>query len=207
MKKIVVITLALCLVAGFAYGQEYRSFDKALLFGIPNLGTKNFPLFGLGDNFGGIGFKIAYNKYFIRPILLFTLSNEKGDDDEGWVGQRKSGTDWGFVVDILKHIHGDKVTPYIGAGLGFIQEGETVKAAHAEGQDAAEVKTSTTNYFVRALLGVEYFMRKNVSLSGEYQFAYTHFGTTMENGFEDKTSGSQFGVNVVARILLAIYIY
>jgi len=44
-------------------------------------------------------------------------------------------------------------------------------------------------------------------LSGEYQFAYTHFGTTMENGFEDKTSGSQFGVNVVARILLAIYIY
>jgi opacity protein-like surface antigen len=195
------------LTAALAYGQEYRTYDTALLFGIPNLGIGNFPIFGISDNFAGIGFKMPLGGYFIRPMVLFTLTSAEYNSTEGWVGEKETETGYGAVVDVIKHLRGDKIVVYCGLGGGFIQYIWETESAHAEGTDPSIDKTTDINYYIRALLGIEYMLRKNMGLGFEYQAAYTHWGSTDENGTKFESSGNSMGISVVARLLLTIYCF
>ena len=207
MKKVIVITLILCVSATIAYGQEYRTYDSALLFGIPNLGIGNFPIFGISDNFAGIGFKMPLGGYFVRPMVLFTLTSQENGSTEGWVGQKDTETGYGVVSDFIKHLRGGKIVPALGIGGGFIPFKNETESAHAEGADPTITKTTDINYYIRALIAIEYFLRKNMSLTMEYQAAYTHWGSTDENGTKFEDTGNSMGISIVARLLLAVYFF
>jgi opacity protein-like surface antigen len=179
-KKITVI-IALFVCTSFA--QEVHSFigygSKAVLFsfsGLSNLGANNFD--------GGAGMKYFFSSQMaLRGGLKVNVSGtttpaNPAAGDVGIDGSTSSTT-FGLEAALEYHITSSRVTPYFGGGIGFSTTSTDSKPVvtgpapvyQTEFKNAIGSRAGTTlNFFV--LMGVEYFIVNEVSLSAEYRLGY-----------------------------------
>lgn len=213
MKKILVVAMLVLAVAVGA--QDLRTNNKAILFtfsGLSSLGVVNYD----AGPAAGIGAKIfnAAGTMAFRPCILFGMSSSEDDPDvEDYVGEKESTTSIGIVVDVIKHLNKNNITPFIGAGAGFVKISGSTESGHMEDDDPNETKSSTSGFTVRGICGVEWFVKKNISLSGEYRLAFTKGSqeNKAKGGGADEwskmsTSSTNIGIGSSGLFTLAIYL-
>ena len=140
---------------------------------------------------GGIGVKFPFSNYDLRAMFAFGYTKDDGDNSE-----------FGFAVggDLIKPLSTDKITPYMGAGAGIGFE-----------KESNFLDTTTFQFWLRAILGIEFFLRENISLAGEYQLAFLYATVDTDNGLAkaatavDETGGFALGLATYPRLMLTVY--
>jgi len=223
MKKVLVVVFAILLVGSMSYGQEVMpnlsGGSKALLFsfgGLSNLSANNFS--------GGFGAKYYLaSSMAIRGGIQFSsaTTSTPANPSPTQVGLDGSTslTTIGVGGAIELHMGSGRVSPYIGGGVGFSTRSSENKNAVVAAAPGPAVQTTTKNQFgnttftVYGMAGFEFFLWKEVSLSGEYQLG---FSSTSNKDIETTTppnptvtvkqgSSSNFGVNAQGVLTLAVY--
>ena len=184
MKKVLFCIIALTLIAGLAHAQDYRTKDMGLIFTFNDLRPQTFD--------GGVGVKFPFSQFDLRAIFGFGYTKDDNDNSE---------IAFGVGADLIKNLSAGKITPYIGGGAGI-----------ALGKESNWQDTSTFQFWLRAILGVEYFLRENISLAGEYRFAFTYASIDTENdaaakasGMLEEEGGYQFALGTFPRLMLTVY--
>lgn len=157
--------------------------------------------------------------------MIFGNASSKNESSiENYIGEETSFSGFGLGADYIKHLNNSKITPYVGAGVGFFTGKIKTEEAHMQGSGYSTLEESGSEFYVRALFGVEYFIRKNVSLSGEYQLPYTRttekatseshasngtstaaVGGTASSTSEATTKSSSLGISATGYLTLTIY--
>ena len=177
------ISLILALLVSTSFAQDVHPFigsgSKAVLFsfsGLSNLGANNFD--------GGAGMKyFLTSQMALRGGLLVNASGSTIPANPG-VGEvgvdgSTSSTTFGIEGALEYHLTTTRVTPYFGGGIGFsTTSNESIPAATGtaplyqvttKNRDGSGAGTMI-NFF--ALMGVEYFIVNEISLSAEYRLGY-----------------------------------
>jgi hypothetical protein len=161
---------------------------KALLF------TFNGLSFISAGNFdGGAGFKYyIMDGMAVRGALIFTnahatLPTNPVAPATGTDGSQ-SATTGGFTVALEKHLNNHRVSPYIGGGGLFSVTSTEAKNVvtgnpppdQTTFKNRAAGETINGQFFqggtsggVFGLIGFEFFLKKDISFSGEYRLGYT----------------------------------
>jgi opacity protein-like surface antigen len=181
--------LAVVMAVSFASAQDFATSvgakSKAMLFTLQGLAT-----LGAGDFNGGFGAKYYLsNAMALRLGLGLTMANENLPLATGQSGTEGSISSTGFGVSaaVEYHLLPTRVSPYVGAGVGFSSittNHEYLVIAPAtfqrttENNTAGELINGTrytagTAFNVGGILGVEFFVTKEISLGAEYQVGYT----------------------------------
>jgi len=150
---------------------------KGLLFkfdGLANLGLNSFS--------GGVGFKYKIGEEaWLRHIITLSSSRynphqQVGTNNEYFNLNLGLSTD--YIIDLYKR---DNLKPYYGAGFS-LSTGLTDNYSKNPSGEYSNV----SNYYsagIVGLVGIEYFIKDNISLSAEYQlgagFSYTENKTEM----------------------------
>lgn len=181
--------LAAVVAVSFAWAQELTpsigAKSKGLIFsfdGLSNLGVDNFN--------GGLGGKFFLsNAMAIRAAILFAHANQEvlANPGVGQVGTdgSQTATSFGVSAGMEYHLLTARVSPYVGAEIGFSSTSTESKSAGSATPPAVFTQTTTKNatngllgYLagmnigIAAILGVEFFLTKELSLAGEYQVGY-----------------------------------
>jgi opacity protein-like surface antigen len=210
------VCVLLLLVAVVASGQEMRTNNQGVLFSFSGLADLGLGSYQSGAGMVGIGAKLfnAAGDKAIRPMVVFNTGSQKSvPDAEDYVGEKQSHTSFGILVDGIKHMNKAAITPYIGVGVGYGKSSEKTESGHSEGDDPNVTENSTSGFSVRAILGVEVFIKKNISLSGEYRLAYGSSTATTkltqagaDESSESKVEQSSLGIGASGLLTLAIYL-
>jgi opacity protein-like surface antigen len=156
---------------------------KALLFsfsGLSNLGANAYN--------GGIG-----GKYYVSDMLAIRASLQfahASQDDPANPGVGETGTDgfakatmFGITAGGEYHFLKGRVSPYAGAGISLSTISTDAKSAVIAPAVQVETKNATagelgytaaTQFGIAGLVGVEFFIVKEVSLGAEYQFGLAY---------------------------------
>jgi len=183
MKKLLAVSWVL-LTAGFVFGQEHRTNDYGILFGI-------------GDDFlsppesimeNGIGLMIHLENYALRPILQFGSIKEKN-------GAETSSRIFGFGAAIIKHMNEKRVAPYYGAGFNF-----------SSGKQENGTEYSSSTFSLYGLCGIDFYIYKNVTLGAEYHLGYEKTSNKIKyrHASDVEYSSSAFGFDAV-KVILTIF--
>lgn len=196
--------------------------SKAMLFTFSGLNA-------LGANAynGGLGAKFFVTAPIaIRASLQFMTANEKVPADPSGTDGSISGTTMGISAGGEYHLTMARVSPYVGAVLGF--------STTSTKNETSIVPPATTNIVVKndlageniggiafaagnalgiaGLAGAEFFITKELSLSAEYQLGYTLISqydqerTVANTTFKTKAGSiSTIGISAVGALTLAIY--
>jgi hypothetical protein len=173
MKRIMVIGLMLLAVAVGA--QDLRTNNQALLFSFGGLSDMSLGNFDAGP-IAGIGAKLynAAGTMAVRPTILFGMSSSEGDlHTTDVVNPKEKTTDIGVMIDLIKPLVKNNLAPYIGVGGGYLMEKYHSDDAHLSGEKAGVTEASVSGLTVRGIVGVEWFFKKNISVSGEYRLGFT----------------------------------
>jgi hypothetical protein len=220
--------LSVAMAVSFAYAQEVTpsvgAGSKGMMFsfsGLSNLGVNNFN--------GGLGGKYFLSEALaLRAAILFAHAGQEdlANPPTGFVGTdgSRSATEFGLTIGAEYHMLKSRVSPYVGAELGFTSASTEQKSAGTALPPAVYTQTVTKNatggllgYYggmnigIAAILGVEFFLTKELSLAGEYQLG---FGITSRSDQEITTgptttttktgSTTAMGVSTTA-LTLAVY--
>jgi len=180
----------------------------------------NFDGFNLNSFNGGFGWKkwisnsIAVNSKF--KILLSKEEKERTDELSGSESRQKS---FELTFGIEKHLQkNNKLSPYIGGQLGVSYEEINNKIIPNKALYYSRFDDSYKNESERKLLsmtiqiifGIEYYLKENISLSGQYSFG-SCFGvgeektvTNIVDGIQD-ISKTRFGIGS-SSLILSIYL-
>ncbi|MFO7892032.1 MAG: outer membrane beta-barrel protein [bacterium] len=183
MKKLLT-TLFVILIISIAFGQEHRTNDYGILFGI-------------GDDFlsppesimeNGIGAMIYLDNFALRPTLQFGTTKQDN-------GAETSASIFGLGAALIKHLNENRVAPYYGAGLSF---------SSAKEDNSTERSAST--FSIYGLLGVDFYITKNVSLGAEYNAGLHKTSSKIEysSGTDVESSSTSFGFDTV-KVILTIF--
>jgi opacity protein-like surface antigen len=177
------ITLIIALFVCTSFAQEVHSFvgygSKAVLFsfsGLSNLGANNFD--------GGAGMKYFLTSQMalrggIQVNVSGTTTPANPTAGEVGIDGTTSSTMFGIEAALEYHLTTSRVTPYFGGGIGFATQSTDSKPVvtgpapvyQTEIKNASGSGAGTSvNFF--ALMGVEYFIVNEVSLSAEYRLGY-----------------------------------
>lgn len=228
MKKLV-LSLALCLIHSLALAQvtpALQSGSKALLFNFSGLDNLNANSFN-----GGIGVK-----YYLSPStafrggLQFASANEDDPANPASGQQAQDGETSATRVGIsgALEFHGGtgRVTPMWGLGVAFSTtstERKNPNIGPASGQFIVKnsrngelinglnfVGGSQVDFF--ALVGAEFFIVKEASLSAEYRFGFSKISRKDQETTQGPNTattklggGSGFGIATAGVLTLAIY--
>jgi hypothetical protein len=215
MKKIILVVL---LVAAIGAGaEEMRTNNHAILFSFSGLSDLGLGSYTGGTGYAGIGAK-CFNKsgdMALRPMAVFNIGSQKEESPiADYIGEKKSNYSIGILVDGIKHLVKSNISPYIGAGLGYIKTKAKTESGYVKGGKPDITENSTSGLLIRGLLGVEIFIKKNISLSGEYQLSYmsgtqsSKYKSASDTKWsESKTTMSNLEVSAVGRLTLAIYLH
>jgi opacity protein-like surface antigen len=214
MKRLIAAVLIVAAVAVSA--QDMRTNNRGILFTFNGLSDLGLGGYSAQSGSAGIGAKM-FNKagnMAIRPMLVFSTGSQKDvPADEDFVGEKTSSTAYGILVDGIKHLNKAAISPFIGVGAGFGKSSDKTESAHADADDPNVTENSTTAFTVRGLLGVEVFIKKNISLSGEYRLSYGTSTTTAsytpagaDDTTESKVKHSNLGISAAGVLTLAIYV-
>jgi hypothetical protein len=202
MRKSLVVFLVLALSVSFAFGQ-HRTGDKAILFAFDGLSFMN-----VYEYAGGLGFKSNMGDLALRAALMFGNTSIEDIHQSPNFGDKQSQLDLGLDLSLLYALSDDRVAPYVGLGFGF---GYTkYKESDAHASDATtfyEYEESGFSIGVGMLLGVEVFVVKNLSLSGEYQLGFTSASLTSpsDTGEDWKAGGTSMGIQTAGILILSAY--
>jgi hypothetical protein len=218
MKRTFLVSIiVLCLVsAAFAQRAEIGQGSKAVCFtfnGLSNL--------GLGTIQGGIGFKQwISNDKAVMPTFLFGLNSTSNQAPTGMTSDKNSELTLGLRVNLEIHKPlSNSISPYFGFGIGYRTGSTTHKPSIPTSNPTAgitsETKNTTSTFVVGGLLGVEFFIRKNISLSGHYTFDFESGSntqkTTLVSGAgivqppDGKTSTTVLGFSTTS-VILSLYL-
>ena len=181
--------LGVMMAFSFAFAQDFATSvgqgSKGLLFsfsGLSNLGVNNFN--------GGLGGKFFLsNAMALRAAILFSHANQEvlANPGVGQVGTdgSQTGTEFGISAGMEYHLLSTRVSPYVGAEIGFSSASTESKSAGSVTPPTVFTQTTTKNstggllgylagmnISISAILGVEFFLTKELSLAGEYQLGY-----------------------------------
>ena len=193
MKKTLIVAAALVLFSSVAFGQEVA----------PNLAAGSRAILFSFDNFIVGTFEMSSEvgaKYYISDNLAargrLSFFNSNLAIPEGTTLMESSSFSLGISPAIEWHIVSERVSPYLGGGLGFSfrcqSPGEKV----------------TMGFDISALAGAEFFLLEEVSLGGEYRFGFSStFGSDQVVGSTTIKQGSSnfIGFTTGAGLTLAIY--
>lgn len=193
--------------------------SKALLFqfgGLNNLAANNFN--------GGFGAKYYLSSSMaVRGVLQFSSNSTStpANPAPGDVGAdgSTSNTTIGVGGGVELHMGSGRVSPYIGAGVGFSTTSTESKNAATATPPATPTQTTTKNatgnttFTVYGMAGFEFFLWKELSLSGEYRLGFSSTAlkdvevTTGPTTVTTKQgSSSSIGINAQGVLTLAIYL-
>ncbi len=185
------MAVVFCLLPGLAAAQVTPKFQrggKALLFSFAGLDNLNANSFNGG--FGG--------KYYLSPtkalrggIQLATASRDIPSNASAGVEAQDgkiSGTTIGLSGAIEVHSGSGRVSPFIGAGAAFATtstenkeanigapSGQTTVKNNPAGETIGGITFVPGNRFdIFALLGVEFFIVKELSLAAEYRLGFSN---------------------------------
>jgi hypothetical protein len=173
MKRIMVIGLMLLAVAVGA--QDLRSNNQALLFSFGGLSNMALGDFDAGP-IAGIGAKLynAAGTMAVRPAILFGMNSSETDlHTEDVVNPKEKTTSFGVMVDLIKPLVKSNLAPFVGVGGGYYSQKYHYDAAHESGEEVGVEDASKSGFSIRGIVGVEWFFKKNVSVSGEYRLSFT----------------------------------
>ena len=184
--------LGIVMAVSFAFAEDFVTSvapnSKAMLFsfsGLSNLGANTFN--------GGLG-----GKYFLSDVLALRASlqfahasqNDLANPGVGQVGTdgSRTATQFGASAAVEYHLLKTRVSPYVGGNVGFSTTSTEQKSFGSVTPPNVFTQTTTDNstagllgytagttFSVAAITGVEFFLTKELSLTGEYQLG---FGTT-----------------------------
>lgn len=222
MKKTLIILLVVMSFAANIYAQDAvkpatSAGTAGLLFtfsGLDNLGA--------GDFEGGFGGKYFFTRNLaLRGILNFTTASQTQPSGVPGVDDTEaSATVIGVGAALEYHFGYKRVSPYIGGGLQFIttsteETGEGYTMTNDLGGQSVNGNTYRAGTMLEAfgLVGVEFFLFDELSLSAEYRLGFGSFSQSDEeferDGFDKVTtdggSGSQFALHSQGFLTLAIY--
>jgi opacity protein-like surface antigen len=225
MKKVLIVAFAILLVGSLSYGQDVMpnlsGGSTALLFsfdGLANLSATNFS--------GGFGAKYYLSSSMaVRAGLQFSSSSSKTPPFPGpTAGQisadaTSSNTTIGIGGAVELHMGSGRVSPYLGVGVGFSTTSTETKTDDVATPPATltvlTIKNAggATTLTVYAMAGFEFFLWKELSLSGEYQLGFSSSSSkdleTTITGTPTVTqkqgSSSNFGINSQGFLTLAVY--
>lgn len=222
MKKVLLVGIAVLTISSLSFGQDVMpnlaGGSKALLFTFGGLSTLN-----AGNYSGGFGAKYYLSSSMaIRAGVQFTNNGTTtpANPAAGQVGVdgSTSSTTIGVGGAIELHMGSGRVSPYIGGGVGFSTTSTEAKNAAVATPPATPVQTTTKNaggnttFTVFGLAGFEFFLWKEVSVSGEYRVG---FSSTSMKDLEVTTgptttttkqgSSSTIGIAAQGQLTLAVY--
>lgn len=230
MRKILAMAGAFVLTGSVCYGQvtpDLSAGSRALLFEFNGLSV-----IAAGDFDGGAGFK-----YFVADSTAVRggvqLSRGTSDIKANPVAPNtgrdgsQSGTLVGLSAALERHMGMGRVSPYIGGGVMFSTT--STEATNVVVGNPPGVQTTTKNeqfgetingstYFggrsvgIFGLMGFEFFLRDEVSLSGEYRLGYTSTTRKDEQVTTGATTttikiGSSNLLDISSRGLLTLAVY
>jgi hypothetical protein len=182
VSSCIALVASLTLLAPAAWSEdvtpEINGGSKAALFTFSGLATLGANAFN-----GGIG-----GKYYLMDMLALRGSLLFAFADQGILAPAAGGTAGdmnaftiGLSVGGEYHLLKTRVSPYVGATLGFTSTSTSQKDAVANGGPAATTYENTVilgvtpgfNFNIAALGGVEFFIIKELSLSAEYRLGYS----------------------------------
>jgi len=214
MKKSMLFAAVLFLTLPALYGQgnkEKNELDTrrhGLLFEVEGLNR-----LGVGPYGCGIGKKMFCGDYAVRPTLAFsTFKSTENPGLPDYVGDTDSRTKIGIDLDFLKQRNTpSRLQLYYGVGIGYEMQKGKREPAHESQATVSKTDSSGSTLRARAIVGMEYFLNKHISLSGEYQLGYDHtilkskttYGTTASP--ELKTTISDFKIRTGPRLTLGLY--
>lgn len=232
MKKTVVILAILILAGSVAFGQDVvpsvNAGSMGVLFefsGLANLGA--------GAYQGGVGGKLFLSdRMAVRVGLQFQYAKDNSQAHPA-AGQRgvdgfESGTTFGLLAAIEYHLGKGRARPYIGVGALFSTTSTDQKPVVTGNGPQSETKnaqvtlggvtfTPATTFGAAGLVGVEFFLYKELSLAAEYQITYgmmsfkdTEYnsgvpGSQTQTLYADPTSGSKLGIFNDGKLILTVY--
>ncbi|HEX9614936.1 MAG TPA: outer membrane beta-barrel protein [Bacteroidota bacterium] len=222
MKRILVVVMILGVAGSISHSQEVMptltAGSKALLFqfgGLNNLQANNFN--------GGFGAKFFLSSTFaVRGVLQFSSAStttpaNPAPGDVGVDGS-SSNTTIGVGGAVELHMGSGRVSPYLGGGVAFATTSTESKNPATATPPATPTQTTTTNangsttFTVYGMAGFEFFLWKEVSLSGEYRLG---FSSTSMKDREDTTGptttttkqGSSSTIGIAAQGVLTLAVY
>lgn len=172
------VTLLISLCASLLFSQEMTEIKNEDLIN-RNALIFNFNGFNLNSMNGAIGWKkwTRANKS-VGAALQIMFSNEEKDAGQELTGAELTQIDLQLYGHIEKRfpIH-HRLSPYLGGrfGLGYenlvnkIKPSERLTWFMFDSDYHSETKTSLIYFSAYFVVGVEYFFRNNLSLSGQYQ--------------------------------------
>ena len=220
MKKVLIVAFAILLVGSMSYGQEVMpnlsGGSKALLFTFGGLSTLN------ASNFGG-GFGAKYylaSSMAVRGGIQFssasTTTPANPPTGQSGLDGSTSSTTIGVGGAVELHMGSGRVSPYIGGGVGFsttsTESKNVVVGVAPLTQTTVKNAGGSTTFTVYGMAGFEFFLWKEVSLSGEYRLGFSSSSlkdqetttgattTTVKQG-----SSSNFSVAAQGQLTLAVY--
>lgn len=180
---------------------------KALLF--------NFNGFNLSSINGGIGWKKWNPKNFvIHNMIKVMFSRDKKDETSELRGHEKKQINFELTFGIQKQFNIiNRMSPYLGGQIGIGYEKTTEKITLTERfgfYSSYDNKTKSTliNLSMFLIFGVEYFLKSNLSLSGQYQLGgYYGFGEENTNIFNETRNISKIHFGVwSSSLILSVYL-
>lgn len=194
-KKVWAVFCLLGLALSPVQAQSWRDYDRGIIFsfsGLSYLGADSYIL-GRPNNQPayGAGFKMYLGDEIIslRPGLVFArMATEEDPAISDYVGGKTTSTAFGFTVDILKDLNQGRITPFIGVGIGYLSQKDEEKEGHMKDTDPDITEYSKSAFLSRGILGAEYFITRNISLSGEYQLCYIKGTETTKNKSNGETT-------------------
>jgi opacity protein-like surface antigen len=186
MKKVLILALAIAMVFGLAAAQDVNPAihqgAKSLNFTFNGLG--NFGIGPTGPNAGIGGSYFLSSDAAVRAGLQVGLSTTStpANAPAGFTGTDGSTSSFAFGIaaDYLMYMNAGRVRPYCGAGLNFSTTTSDVKyATVGTTQDEQKGGTPTT-FGVAGIMGAEFFIYSEISLSAEYQLNLVSLTSTSD---------------------------
>ena len=170
VSSCIALVASLTILAPAAWSEdvtpEINGGSKAALFTFQGLATLGANAFN-----GGIGGKYyLIDMLALRGSLIFGLTDKVTPAPTGGSQGDDNSWDIGLTVGGEYHLLKTRVSPYVGAEIGFV-------ATQTSSKNLLNPQTTITGgnflFNIAALGGVEFFIIKELSLSAEYRLGYS----------------------------------
>ena len=121
---------------------------------------------------------------------------DQENDSSPLVSENRSIQDYGVTGQYLRyHRPSDDIFVFVGAGPQVSYRTAEIERTRSDGQEVQQVDQNGYRVGAAGILGVEWFVHPNISLSAEYGFEVTYDRTVTEEDerLETTTSAFRFG--------------
>jgi outer membrane protein assembly factor BamA len=158
------------------YGE--RDGRGALLFMFDEL---NLNAFG-----GGFGCRYWLTDLWAMNASLRFRGENRTTDESGSATSEYSQASVGFSTTIERHLLRARLSPYVGAGIGYLYTYR--KNSRANPGYSAEDRTDIHEGSVSLDLGAEFWLNRNFSLSGQYSLHFGYMNSKSRRGSSTSTT-------------------